>query len=765
MKTFKTHLEETKKEITFTFGRFAPPTVGHAKLLDKVKKISNGDYRIYASKTNDNKRNPLEYKDKIKYMKKMFPKHAKSIVTDNKIKHALDVLVKLYDEGYTDVTFVVGSDRVKSFEFLKKYNGVDTKGAFYKFDSITIESAGERDPDSDDAVEAMSASKLRAAASNGDFAEFAKGMPKGYDGQQLFNDIRKGMKLDPIKEFYKHIQLPTKSKLREQFVKGEIFNVGDKVEVIATGEIDVVKERGPNFILGESGEKFFPNQLNEALSSAGIDKASLIILKYLRRKTKNGKMFSTIEQFEGSAGKGIGARFYAPGKKIESWRFNWKSAGGGMNDLSSIDVWTKGKANPTNRIEFEKDISLVQVLPIFVSMLTSGTIKVGAFRVLPKDVPLNESPDFDSMVLTEMAGSADEMYDSVVSIMTNQVFSKNDIYKLWKTAGMKIYDAIIAEFPTLVAKQGRSYGWVGSRTDISAVNKAKDSILDSIGSIKANVSKGASAESYKVDPAVDKIEADKERLSFEAQLEDLENLIKLTVSGASNALFIAGRGGIGKTHTVETTLHGMGLSDGKQYFKNTGTASAAGIYSLLFKYKNEIILFDDSDDALKDQASRNMIKAATDTKKIRKMVWNKMGSNVVDPDGFDGSDDELLDSGKIPRYFEFTGKIIFISNLAMDKLDPDGAIRTRAFLIDIDPTDMEVFDFMEKIVDKIPLEGGLQLDLETRKSVVKLIREGNSKQTANLRKLSRALNMKAGAIKAGVDIDGSELSRMIGRYA
>jgi hypothetical protein len=228
-------------------------------------------------------------------------------------------------------------------------------------------------------------------------------------------------------------------------------------------------------------------------------------------------------------------------------------------------------------------------------------------------------------------------------------------------------------------------------------------------------------------------------------------------------LFVAGRGGVGKTHTTEKILHDMGLRDGEEYFKNTGSVSAAGIYSLLFKYKDKIVFFDDSDDVFKDQTSRNLLKAATDTKKIRKMVWNKMGSNVADPDEM--TDDEILDAGLIPRYFNFTGKIIFISNLKPDKLDPDGAIRTRAFMVNVDPTEVEIYDFMEKIVDKMPLEEGLSLDSATRKKVVGLLRKGKSKQSPNLRKLSRGLNMSAGALKAGVEVSDSELQRMIEMYA
>ena len=101
----------------------------------------------------------------------------------------------------------------------------------------------------------------------------------------------------------------------------------------------------------------------------------------------------------------------------------------------------------------------------------------------------------------------------------------------------------------------------------------------------------------------------------------------------------------------------------------------------------------------------------------------------------------------------------------MDKLDPDGAIRTRAFMIEIDPTESEIYDFMETIVDKIKLDGNLDLDSATRKKTVDLLRKGKSKQTANLRKLSRALNMQAGSLKSGVNVSDGELTRMIETYA
>ena len=127
MKSFKDYLVEETKPVTFAFGRFNPPTIGHEKLFDQVKKLSRGGaYRIYASKSVDKKKNPLPFKDKIKFMRKMFPKHARNIMADSDIRTVFDIVVKLYDQGFNKVQMVVGSDRVREFDaLLNKYNGVD----------------------------------------------------------------------------------------------------------------------------------------------------------------------------------------------------------------------------------------------------------------------------------------------------------------------------------------------------------------------------------------------------------------------------------------------------------------------------------------------------------------------------------------------------------------------------------------------------------------------------------------------------------------
>ena len=257
MKRFSDYITEAAKEVTFTFGRFNPPTTGHEKLLDAVSKVARGGkYVVYASMSTDAKKNPLDYTTKIKYMRKMYPRHARSIILDKKIRTVFDILVKLYDEGATVVNFVVGSDRVPEFDALvNKYNGVKGRHGFYNFEGgINVISAGERDPDADD-VSGMSASKMRAAAAANDFAGFSKGLPKVFkDGEKLFNDVRKGMGLKESYDFREHIQLETVSERREAYVAGELFNEGDVIVVKESDEVGQVIMRGSNYVLVEMAD-------------------------------------------------------------------------------------------------------------------------------------------------------------------------------------------------------------------------------------------------------------------------------------------------------------------------------------------------------------------------------------------------------------------------------------------------------------------------------------------------------------------------------
>ena len=158
----------------------------------------------------------------------MFPTHSKNIIADKKIINVFDIAVKLYDEKYTDIAMVVGSDRVKEFKtLLDKYNDVKSKKhGYYKFRTISVISAGERDPDAE-GVTGMSASKMRASASLGDFESFKLGLPKGFkDGQKLFNDVRKFM---GIREERDMGLMTDYEELRDAYLTGDVWNINDTI--------------------------------------------------------------------------------------------------------------------------------------------------------------------------------------------------------------------------------------------------------------------------------------------------------------------------------------------------------------------------------------------------------------------------------------------------------------------------------------------------------------------------------------------------------
>lgn len=279
-KSFSEYLTEETKEVVFTFGRFNPPTNGHEKLISKVASLAKGsNYRVYASKSEDPKKNPLDFNTKIKYMRKMFPKHGRNIMSDKDVRNALDILVKLYNQGFTKVTMVVGSDRVNEFSALtNKYNGVKSRHGMYNFEEgINVVSAGERDPDADD-VSGMSASKMRDAAANNNYATFSKGLPSTFkDGKGLFDDLRKSMGIKEAAEYKNHVQLEPVSELREAYIKQRIFEEGEQVVITAKGIVGTITKLGANYLVVESKGETWRCWLNQ-VSKVDPNEESILAL-------------------------------------------------------------------------------------------------------------------------------------------------------------------------------------------------------------------------------------------------------------------------------------------------------------------------------------------------------------------------------------------------------------------------------------------------------------------------------------------------------
>ena len=243
--------EDATSTLTVVFGRFNPPTVGHEKLLKSADRMAEGDdFKVYPSRTQDPKKNPLDADMKVSYMKKMFSDYKENIVNDPNMRSIFDVLVAANEDGYDNINIVVGADRQAEFENLaQKYNG-----ELYEFNLIRVISAGARDSEAE-GVEGMSASKMRKAVVEDDFASFRRGTPKTLDDgdtQALFNAVRSGMKIKKKKDVVEMWQIAPKfdhKGLREQYVNDKIYRIGDIVENLNTGLIGRIIRRGTNHLI------------------------------------------------------------------------------------------------------------------------------------------------------------------------------------------------------------------------------------------------------------------------------------------------------------------------------------------------------------------------------------------------------------------------------------------------------------------------------------------------------------------------------------
>ena len=248
---------EGSSGVVIVFGRFNPPTVGHQKLLQSASAEANKqgyDLKIYPSRTQDAKKNPLDPGVKIHFMKKMFPDFEENIINDSDTKTIFDALVSAYGDQYANVTIVVGQDRLSEFQGLaQKYNGSD----LYNFNEIIVVSGGARDPDAED-VTGMSASKLRSFASEDNFESFAKGLPeslKNMEKREIYNAVRSAMgvkskgKEKEVAELWQIAPKLDQETLRETYLSGKIFRLGDIVENLNTGLVGKIIRRGTSYLI------------------------------------------------------------------------------------------------------------------------------------------------------------------------------------------------------------------------------------------------------------------------------------------------------------------------------------------------------------------------------------------------------------------------------------------------------------------------------------------------------------------------------------
>lgn len=253
MKSFSRFLKENPvrdRTVVITFGRYNPPTVGHEHVFNLSAQAANrnrADLKIFASHTNDKKKNPLSYEQKVGFIRKIFPRYAKYVqeTGDKTIIQVAQSLEKKYDH----LILIVGEDRVEDFErIFGDYNGDQ-----FNFETMEVISAGKRDPDSD-GVEGTSASRMRELASEGDFNGFLSGLPRSIDQKlatELYNAVRQGM---GIQDSGASLELD-RSETRESFYSGNLVSEGDAVIISKTKEEGVVDRIGSNYVIVETKDK------------------------------------------------------------------------------------------------------------------------------------------------------------------------------------------------------------------------------------------------------------------------------------------------------------------------------------------------------------------------------------------------------------------------------------------------------------------------------------------------------------------------------
>ena len=189
--------EDGRATAVFAFGRFNPPTIGHQKLIELVQataKKVNGKGFIFLSHSQNPKKDPLSFNQKLAYLQTLIndPDLEIGHSEANTVIKALQVIEA---QGRTRVIMVAGDDRVMEFQkFLNQYNGnPDKQGNIpYKFDDVQVVSAGQRDPDADD-IAGVSASKARDWALKGQEHEFSKIVMGGAKSKTIYQMIQNAM--------------------------------------------------------------------------------------------------------------------------------------------------------------------------------------------------------------------------------------------------------------------------------------------------------------------------------------------------------------------------------------------------------------------------------------------------------------------------------------------------------------------------------------------------------------------------------------------
>jgi hypothetical protein len=432
--------------------------------------------------------------------------------------------------------------------------------------------------------------------------------------------------------------------------------------------------------------KQFNEFVNEAVRTKDEAKAFDLIASYISRKMgENLYPYPFFEMYKKSDGtSGFGKRYFADSGK--SIRVNVDQSEG-STDISSIDYWDGSSSEPAWTVDGHGQ-SLAKVLPQVADRLVNPEAEL----VAPNKV--NEAKK-----VTE---------DSITKII--QLSSKMNAKQIASEVGLspKSVREILKENNVVSARPAAKEKRNESQSEIEMVFSSEASLKDKV-------------------KLLDEI------------MEDIGDVVNAVALGNVNGLMLSGKAGTGKTHTVTATLEKAGC----QYTMISGSTSTPGIVETLYDNNNGVIVFDDCDSVFDEQESRNILKAALDTKKVRTISYMKKNPKFYDPEKIFSPEqlEEVETAGRIPNRFEFTGRIIFISNLKKEKLDPDGAIRSRSLIIDVSPDDMTIMERMKRMLKFME---PMNMSIEEKEEVFEYIKDSKN---VSMRTFVKAAMFKQTGVK------------------
>jgi len=285
--------EAPAKKAVLAFGRLNPPTIGHSKLVDQIKK-HDGDHYLFLSQTQKPKTDPLDFATKLKFAKKFFPGIN---VGHQSVRTPVQALEMLQGLGYTDLIFVAGSDRVEGFQTMfDTYNGKPDKSGKipFEFNTLKVVSAGACDPDAEGA-EGMSASKMRLAAAEGNLEAFTQGVPDPKLAQTMYDAVRNGMGIKDKEPATEGIRPEKPNKSSEELIAMGYDPDSDKVQSAREYEdwVDDQRAKGKDIDEGDlvvnkaSLRSFLTKMIQDAIEKEeDIDKLSRVLKMLVGKEIK-----------------------------------------------------------------------------------------------------------------------------------------------------------------------------------------------------------------------------------------------------------------------------------------------------------------------------------------------------------------------------------------------------------------------------------------------------------------------------------------------